>query len=377
MSSPWCFLLGFTWRDSPPSLHLRALGGELARRGHRVILLVDRQRFDLRRPEANPAIEVWPSPRPVKARDARFLLALLRRHRPRALIANQAPTNLMMLLGWLRRVPVRVAWHRTLTAQIEAGSRGPLAALTHPLLRARKRLVYRAATHLIANSEASREDLERHFAVPARRCRVFLNSLADPLPALEAEGAPAREEGLVVCPGRFHPSKGQDVLLRALPAVRERFPGARLEFLGGGPTLEECRRLAEELGVEAAVTFRGTVPRDEVARRLAAAAVAAVPSRSEAFGMVNVEAMAVGTPVVASRAGGIPEVVRDGEEGRLVPPGDPAALAAALSDLLAAGELRRRLGAGGRRRFLERFEQGRAVAEQAGWLEALCARSSC
>jgi glycosyltransferase involved in cell wall biosynthesis len=82
-----------------------------------------------------------------------------------------------------------------------------------------------------------------------------------------------------------------------------------------------------------------------------------------------VESLAVGTPVVASSVGGIPEVVRDGVDGFLVPPDDPAALAAKVKLLLSDVELRRKMSLNARERFLSTFEQGKVVEEQADWLE--------
>jgi alpha-maltose-1-phosphate synthase len=105
------------------------------------------------------------------------------------------------------------------------------------------------------------------------------------------------------------------------------------------------------------------VPRDDVVQLYSHAACFACPSVYEPFGLINLEAMACGTPVVASAVGGIPEVVVDGETGLLVPPGDPGILAAALGRLLADPARGARLGTAGRRRVEERFSWER-IAER-------------
>jgi glycosyltransferase involved in cell wall biosynthesis len=113
------------------------------------------------------------------------------------------------------------------------------------------------------------------------------------------------------------------------------------------------------------------VEHGEVLRKMAAAMATVVPSRSEAFGLVNIESMAVGTPVVGSAVGGIVEIVRDGKDGFLVPPDDPSALATRLETVLTHPQLRRELSRRARERFLAEFEQSRSVREQADWQEAL------
>ena len=107
-----------------------------------------------------------------------------------------------------------------------------------------------------------------------------------------------------------------------------------------------------------------------------AATVTILPSRSDNCPLVIIESLAVGTPVIGSRVGGIPEVVRDGIDGFLVPPDDPQALAAKLDLVLANAGLREKLRANARAGFLSRFEQREAVREQADWLEARLVSSS-
>jgi glycosyltransferase involved in cell wall biosynthesis len=139
------------------------------------------------------------------------------------------------------------------------------------------------------------------------------------------------------------------VLLTALPAVLARHPGARLVICGSGPMEPELRRMAAALGVEHAVELVGWLDGDGVAAQLAAAQIVVVPSMwPEAFGLTCLEALASGRAVVASAVGGLPDLVRDGETGLLVPPGDSIALAAAVNRLAADEQLRRRLGRAGR-----------------------------
>ena len=173
-------------------------------------------------------------------------------------------------------------------------------------------------------------------------------------------GAPASQRPrTVLYVGRMDRTsawKGVDVLIRAF-AGPAGLPGARLRLVGGGDAVPDHLRLAAELGVADRVDAVGELTGDALVAELRTAAVLALPSRTEAesFGMALVEAMACATPVVGSEVGGIPHVVTDGDTGLLVPPGDPAALAAACRRILDDGPLADRLGAAGRRRAEERY----------------------
>jgi glycosyltransferase involved in cell wall biosynthesis len=166
-------------------------------------------------------------------------------------------------------------------------------------------------------------------------------------------------------------------LIRAFALLKEKgFKGLRLVLVGDGPAMAEYRTLAGELGLGRDCEFAGHKPRQEVLELLATAAVSVVPSSSEGLGYVNIESLAVGTPVVASRVGGIPEVIHDGVDGFLVPPGDPVAIANKLQLLLVDDELRTMMGQNARQRFLAAFEEPRNIDQQASWLQEIVTRAT-
>jgi glycosyltransferase involved in cell wall biosynthesis len=142
--------------------------------------------------------------------------------------------------------------------------------------------------------------------------------------------------------------KGLDQLLEAAVEVRRRVPSARFVVVGQGPMETPLRAQAAATGLDGVVTFAGF--RTDALRIAAAMDVFVLSSHHEGLSIALVEAMALGRPVVVTRVGGLPEVVDDGQEGLLVPPGDPAALAAGIAALLGDGDLRRRMGEAARRR---------------------------
>jgi glycosyltransferase involved in cell wall biosynthesis len=162
---------------------------------------------------------------------------------------------------------------------------------------------------------------------------------------------PAATPPVVLSVARQYPRKNTATLVRAFRSVRVAHPRARLRVVGDGPELPRLRELAARSGVEEAVDFLGRVedPAD-LRREYRRADVFCLPSLQEGFGIVFLEAMASGLPVVAGDAAAVPEVVPHGEAGLLVAPRDEAALAAALERLLDDPGLREEMGEAGRRR---------------------------
>jgi glycosyltransferase involved in cell wall biosynthesis len=157
----------------------------------------------------------------------------------------------------------------------------------------------------------------------------------------------------------FFPIKGHEFLIRAVPAVLAVHPQARFVLAGGGESRTAMIGLADRLGVGASVTFPGEIA--DALELMRASDLVVIPSISEGLPISLVEAMALGRSVVTTGVGGIPEVVEDGVSARVVPPRDPAALAAAMLELLGDDGLARQLGAHAQRVAAERFSAARMV----------------
>jgi phosphatidylinositol alpha-1,6-mannosyltransferase len=175
------------------------------------------------------------------------------------------------------------------------------------------------------------------------------------------DGSPVRarydltDRPVIVCVSRLVPRKGQDMLIRALPAVRRRVPDAALLLVSGGPYRAKLERLAREQSVESDVVFTGSVPWAELPAHYAAGDVYAMPCRTraagldvEGLGIVYLEASATGLPVVGGDSGGAPDAVREGETGYVVGGRDVEALAARLTELLTDPAKAKAMGAAGR-----------------------------
>ncbi len=226
-------------------------------------------------------------------------------------------------------------------------------------LSADRRRVLERATFLVANSAYTAERA-REFLPACHRMRVVLLGI-EPVVRVgpfDRERLARAGEGYALIVGRTAGQdryKGHDELLEVWPEVRRRLPAARLVVAGSGSDLERLRAKAATLGLGDAVCFTGQVDPATLGELYRRAAVFAMPSGLEGFGLVYPEAMAVGLPCIALAGTAPAEIVIDGETGRLVPPGDPAALAAALVELLGDPARASALGEAGRRRYEREF----------------------
>jgi glycosyltransferase involved in cell wall biosynthesis len=249
-----------------------------------------------------------------------------------------------------RRLPF-VASLKGIIADELGNERGWVRALLSVQARW-ERLNTARADRVLVTSEYSAGVARREYGIPAGRIAVVPEPIDleawDTL-FLRADRRP-RTGPVVLCVARMYPRKRLSDLVRAAVVLRSGIPDVRIRIVGRGPEYEAVARLHAELGLGESVVLLGDVSRPELAAEYVGADVFCLPSVQEGFGIVFLEAMAAGLPVVACRAAAIPEVVADGVSGVLVAPRDPEALARAIADLLREPARAKALGAEGRRR---------------------------
>ncbi len=186
---------------------------------------------------------------------------------------------------------------------------------------------------------------------------VVLNGLdCDELPP-PRNTKPGRK--YITCVAHLRQHKGQDVLIRSFHLLGGQFLAFELDLVGDGPFRGELDKLIIELGLSERVQLHGDIPRRGALELMRNSHVMCLPSRREPFGLVLLEAMVLHTPVVATRVGGVPEIIRDGVDGLLVEPDRPEELAKALERVLVDEELRARLVENGAQRVRQRFTVAR------------------
>jgi glycosyltransferase involved in cell wall biosynthesis len=276
------------------------------------------------------------------------LYRLLRRERVDVLHAHKFGSNLWgTIVGRLARVPVIVAHEHTWSYEGQ-----PLRKL------ADRAVIARGSSAFVA---VSREDQRRMIEVEDIRPQDTLfipNGIPAPPPAsgadVRAELGIAADAPVIGTVSVLRPQKALDVLLRASRILVEDFPGLRVLIAGEGDRREMLEDLTAELGLQDTVMFLGV--RTDVPDVLAALDVAVNSSDFEGSPLSLMEYMEAARPVVATRVGGIPDLIDDGEQGLVVEPQDPASFAAAVAQLLRDPERARRMGERGRERRRTEFD---------------------
>jgi len=335
---------------------------------------------------------------PVSPAFPRLLAHAIRNFKPDVLHIHVPNTSAFwaLLSPAARRLPWVVHWH----ADIPLDSRRRALRVAYRIYRPWEQALLRRARTIIATSQAYADSSDalrlwrdkvrviplglapsppmssgERAGVRGDRCAgaQSQSETLPPHPALSPIASDGREEKKsvalrILAVGRLSYFKGFDVLLRALAQV----PEASLVLVGDGECADALRALARELGVEARVRFAGRIDMDdagqtELAALYAQADVFCLPSteRAESFGMVLLEAMRAGLPTIASAiaGSGVGHVVRDGETGLLVAPGDVDALAAAIRRMAGDAQMRKRFGDAGHERFLCEFTLERIVPQ--------------
>ncbi len=364
------------------NVYVREVSRELGRRGYSIDVFTRSQSGDIAHvadADLGPSVRVI---HVVSGPEAPCSKAETWRHLPafvdgvRAFAAAHGATydlyhSHYWMSGWVARrlvarrpAPVIQMFH-TLGAKKDM-ARGDGAALEPGPRREVERELMGFADALVASTPADRQDMVSLYGADPAKIHVVppgvdlgLFRPIDPGVARAALGQDP-DHRMILFVGRMDPIKGLDTLLKAMAIVVRHDPrwrdNACLCLVGGDRLdrpdrvegeLARIARLRTELGLDDVVTFLGPQAQTALPSYYSAAQVVVVPSRYETFGLVALEAMACGTPVIASNVGGLTSLVKDGRTGYLVPDGDPEAMAARLIPLLDDPELRTTLGAHG------------------------------
>ncbi len=278
------------------------------------------------------------------------LLKEIRRFRPHIVQAHHYDENIVAAVAVrLARVPCYVVG-RHYSDHIYALTRG----MKRKVFLAGEGICNRAATRIAVPAESVARLLTETQGVPGSKVTVipfgldfdsYRTSSADAPSKIRREHA-LKGKYLILTSCRLNPEKGLEYLLQAMPQIKARNCEARLVLVGNGPHESALRRLSCQLGVDDVVRFVGW--RNDALDWIAAADVVVQPSFCESFCQVLMEALAFAKPMVMTPVGAAPEVIGDNQRGRLVPPGDSQAIAAAITELMDDRDLAQRLGALGK-----------------------------
>lgn len=315
------------------------------------------------RPNASAPAATWcsfvslPGPRGL-ATAGRFLYwrllpvlrALNRRKKVDLIHAHSALPcgHAAMLLARALNVPFVVSVHG-----LDTFSTRQVTGISGERCRRQSDDIYTSARCVICVSNRVREQVAAGVSGPLDTAVVYNGTDIETFAS--GQGEEASKRCTVLSVGDVIPTKGQELVLRALAALKGKFPQIHYEIIGDGPALLSLQRLVTELKMESRVHFLGRRNRNEVAQALRRCTVFALPSSYEGLGCAYLEAMATGKPAIGCRGQGIEEVIRHGENGWLVGAGRLDEMTQALDCLLQDRELRDKIGKAARRTVAEQF----------------------
>ncbi len=288
---------------------------------------------------------------------ARLVAKQLRKFRPQILHIHG---NKAAMVGWLATHlwPVR----RVITTVHNFPSNLDPSSKRYAITKQTNRIVFNGAKRLIAVSTELKRYLEKDIGINTRKITVIPNGIdigkwkaykdTGRLDAGESLGLPD-DAILMGAVGRLVPFKGHKVLLKSMQQVVANHPNVYLLIMGDGPLREKLGEQAEALGISRNVRFLGFV--NEPGRYMAELDLFVLPSINEPFGIVLLEAMATGLPIVSTRAGGVLDIVEDGVTGLLAEPGDEKSLAGAIEKVLDDKKLRKSLAQNGQKLVRDNF----------------------
>ena len=310
----------------------------------------------------NLTVIQWPHKRPTTLADFRFYYKLAKSFRPDYSICHFAAHNVVTIVGALLGIK-RIAWYHTLTEQTKIDFKG--SKLSFWLQRNRKKLIAVTDKFTVTPSEYARQDVIQYYGMKPENVFTIANAIPD-------HGIRNRSPQALVFTflGRYDACKGIDVLLQAFAIAHAENPALQLQ-LAGGKLSAALQQMITTNNLNNAVQNIGYIPYQQVLDYLAGSYAFIIPSRIDNLPTVVIEALSTATPVIASAAGGVPEMITDGYNGLLFEKENPQDLARKLLTLAANTTLRNQLAQQARQSYEEKFTIQRHVQQVINMLEQL------
>jgi glycosyltransferase involved in cell wall biosynthesis len=351
--------IAHSWSDVSLNLQSKALALALSKNNE--VLFLNAKKYGQSGTAINNNLTIyeWPGKRPTGWKDLLFAVKLMWYNKPDIVVTNFAANDIMLFVSWFFRVEIRVCYFHTLVQQYIAD--GNVLEIKQRVNIFRKGLVFRMATHMLPSTKAAKDDLIKFYKVKTNRVFVFPNALPDTEMRNKNDG---KKIGFL---GRLDRSKGVDILINAFKRLTQKISDTELEIVGKGAREKELKNQVESLGLCDKVLFKGAISYNEVLHFLTRINFLVVPSRMDNLPTVALEALSVGTPVIGSNAGGIPDIIIPGYNGLLFESENDEDLFYKMKHLLYKKDERDIMSVNARKTFEEKY----SMTEHAARFEKL------
>tara|TARA_A100001011_G_C14287517_1_gene834515 strand:+ start:563 stop:1651 length:1089 start_codon:yes stop_codon:yes gene_type:complete len=290
--------------------YFKYLGEEFNKNNFSVIFIFDGQVKNIPSHKKNLKYFTYPNKRPTSFKDFIFLCEIIKKEKPILCISNFGSTNIVTIASYIFKVSHRINYLHTSPNQLNLDSKRNLIYAW--LLKQRKTLILKTNTHVITNSNIMSKLIAKFFKIKKNKISV----LPYLLEKSKNNYKPFEDRDFSICiVGRLSFSKGHQDLLYAFNDCKEKYPKLKLLIIGDGKEKNTLQKLTESLGLEGHVTFLGDIPNKNIGKIFSRCLASISASKSEAFGIVNIEALREGTPIFCTNTEGSQDILLDGKNG--------------------------------------------------------------
>ena len=293
--------------------YFKYLGEEFNNNNFSVIFIFDGRVKNLPPNEKNVKYFTYPSQRPTRLKDFIFICKIIKKEKPVLCISNFGSTNIVTIASYIFRISLRINYFHTSPKQLKIDSkRNPIYDW---LLKQRKILILKINTHVLTNSSTMSELITKSYKIKKNKISV----LPYLLEKSKYNWRPLDKREFNICiVGRLSLSKGHKNLLYAFNECIKKNPKLKLLIVGDGPERNTLQKLTESLKQKNHVTFLGSIPNSDIGVIFSKCFVSISASKSEAFGIVNIESLREGTPVICTNTEGAKDIIVNGKNGFIV-----------------------------------------------------------
>lgn len=339
-------IISYTVNSSSVSDYFTALSNKFLAEGYRIIVFTEKKKIHSNL-DREIIVKYWYSKRIGSFRNILILYQTIKKYKPVLTISIFGSVNLFLIIGFILKVPYRIAWIRTLSTQFYNKKWKIL----------RKILVYKLATQIIVNSKATKADAVKTYYIKPSKISVLPNSVKRE----KSVSSNLFDKSKLVYAGRLHPSKGIDVLILAMEILHKKGYSLYLDIIGDGILKPKLEKMVVISHLPNQILFLGERSKMEVLQSFKSAYCVIVPSNSEAFGFTVIEAMSMTTAVIGANNTGIKEIILDNISGLLFETGNHVDLADKIELLILNEKFRNSLAQNAYQRFLDFYESDYAI----------------
>jgi glycosyltransferase involved in cell wall biosynthesis len=311
---------------NPVSDYYNYLAGEFLKFNYKVIFVFDGLRKEK---EEKKFIFFWPNNRPTKFSDFWFFYKLVKKEKPELCISNFGSTNVVSIVSYFLGVRNRMNYVHTTSTQLDLDSnKNNIKAF---ILKKRKQFIYNLNTQLLTNSEGTKKDTVEFYNVEKNKIKVIPLLIKESIVNYKKKSE--REYSICIV-GRLHSSKGHKELFYLFKKSIIKFPKLKLKIIGDGYLKDDLIELSKKLNISKNIDFLGNVPNSKIGVFFSQSLINISSSIEEAYGLVNIEALREGTPLICTRTAGALDILSDKINGVYFSHDDEDSLSNALEIVL-------------------------------------------